>query len=145
MFNNPILAPRCRYWKWEVPSYLNDTSKAIATYSLVASATSVKEGAVAYFTLNTTNVTAGTSVPYTLSGVSAADVFGGLLSGNAIVNASGVATISLTLLDDLLAEGDETLKVTAGGATASILVIDLVGIRSPESPGGGDPPGGGVG
>jgi len=23
MFNNPILAPRCRYWKWGVPSYLN--------------------------------------------------------------------------------------------------------------------------
>ena len=120
---------------------VNDTSLAIATYSLVASATSVNEGAAANFTLSTTNVAAGTTIGYTLSGVSTADVFGGSLSGSAIVNASGVATISVSLLNDLLTEGAETLTVTAGGATASILVIDLVGIREPPGPGD---PGGGV-
>jgi len=118
------------------------------TYSLVASAKSVNEGAVANFTLNTTNVTSGTSVPYTLSGVSAADVSGGLLSGNATVNASGIATISVTLLNDLLTEGPETLKLTAGGSTASIVVNDtsitLVAVVV-ESPGGGGDGGGGVG
>ena len=126
---------------------VNDTSKAIATYRLVASATSVNEGAVANFTLNTTNVAAGTTVGYTLSGVSTADVFGSLLSGSATVNASGIATISVTLLNDLLTEGAETLTVTAGGATASILVNDtsitFVGII--DGGGGGGGGGGGDG
>ena len=120
---------------------VNDTSKAIATYRLVASATSVNEGAVANFTLNTTNVAAGTTVGYTLSGVSNADVFGSLLSGSATVNTSGIATIAVTLLNDLLTEGAETLTVTAGGATASILVNDtsitFVGIIDGGGGGGG--------
>ena len=117
------------------------------TYSLVASATSVNEGAAANFTLITTNVAAGTTIGYILSGISAADVFGGSLSGSATVNSSGIATISVILLNDLLTEGAETLTVTAGGATATILVNDtsvkLVGIA--ESPGDGGGGGGGVG
>jgi hypothetical protein len=120
---------------------VNDTSKAIATYSLVAGAKSVNEGSVANFTLNTTNVAAGTTVGYTLSGLSTADVFGSLLGGSATVNASGIATISVTLLNDLLTEGAETLTVTAGGATASILVNDtsitFVGIIDGGGGGGG--------
>jgi hypothetical protein len=119
------------------------------TYTLSASATTVKEGAVATFTLKTTNVAAGTAIGYTISGISAADVFGAALSGNAVVSASGVATISVSLLNDLLTEGAETLKVTAGGATASIVVSDtsvkLVGTVVDSSlggdPGGTDPGG----
>jgi hypothetical protein len=83
----------------------------------------VNEGTVATFTLRTTNVEPGTPVGYSLSGISAADVFGGSLSGNAIVT-SGVATISVALLNDLLTENAETLTVTAGGATASMVVND---------------------
>ena len=92
-------------------------------YSLLALSSSVNEGSTATFTL-TTNVASGTSVSYILSGISAADVFGGSLSGNAVVNSSGVATISVTLLNDSLTEGAETLTVTAGGATASTVVND---------------------
>ena len=100
------------------------TPNVSPTFTMFASATSVNEGGVATFTLRTTNVAAGSSIPYTLSGISAADVFGGSLSGNAVVNSSGVATISVALLNDLLTEGAETLKVTAGSATASIVVND---------------------
>ena len=118
------------------------------TYSLVASATSVNEGAVANFTLNTTDVAAGTAIGYTLSGISAADVFGGSLSGNAVVNSSGVAIISVILLNDLLTEGYETLTVTAVGATASTVINDtsitLVGVDGGGG-GGGDGGGGGGG
>ena len=75
----------------------------------------------------------------------AADVFGGALSGNAVVDSSGLATISVALLNDLLTEGAETLMVTVGGAKASIVVNDtsikLVGVGSE----GGDPGGGGGG
>ena len=79
----------------------------------------------------------------------AADVFGGALSGNAVVDSSGLAAISVALLNDLLTEGAETLMVTVGGAKASIVVNDtsikLVGTI--ESNTGGDTGGdsGGVG
>ena len=95
------------------------------SYSLAASTGSVNEGSIATFTLTATNVASGTAVAYTLSGISAADVSGGSLSGNAVVNSSGVATISVTLLNDSLTEGSETLIVTAGGATASTVVNDI--------------------
>ena len=105
---------------------VKDTSKAAATpsYALTASNSSINEGSIATFTLTTTNVASGTSVPYTLSGISASDVSGGSLSGNAVVNSSGTATISVTLLNDQFTEGSETLTVSAGGASASTVVND---------------------
>jgi len=83
------------------------------TYSLSAGASSYNEGSTATFILTTTNVAPDTSIPYTLSGVSAADVSGGSRSGYAVVNSSGVATISVTLLNDNLTDGSEALTVTA--------------------------------
>ena len=74
-----------------------------ATYALSAGLSSCNEGSTATFTF-TTNVTSGTFVPYTLSGISAANVSGGSLSDKAVDNPSRVATISITLLNDLLAE-----------------------------------------
>jgi len=100
------------------------TTSPAPTYSIASNQPSVNEGSSATFTLTTTNVATGTSVPYTLSGISAADISGGSLSGNAVVNSSGAATISVTLLNDSLTEGAETLTVTAGGATASTVVND---------------------
>jgi len=122
------------------------------TYNLYAGATSVNEGSVAYFTLNVTNVAAGTQIPYTLSGaINSADIVGGALSGTATVIAilSGYsATIPVSLKNDLLTEGPETLTVTAMGATASIRVNDtsvtLVGVGGnfDSGNGGGDSGGG---
>jgi hypothetical protein len=99
-------------------------TEATPTYSLSAGSSSYNEGSTAIFTLTTTNVASGTAVPYTLSGISAADVSGGSLSGNAVVNSSGIATISVTLLNDSLTEGTETLTVSAGNASASTLIFD---------------------
>ena len=90
----------------------------------------MNEGSTAVFTLRATDLTSyniftpSASVPYTLSGISASDVVGGALSGTALVNSSGQATISVGLVNDFLTEGNETLTVKAGGATASISVID---------------------
>ena len=97
-----------------------------ATYALAAGATSADEGTTATFTLSTTNVAAGTKVPYTLTGVQAADVVGGLLTGEATVDAAGKATISVALAADTLTEGAETLTVTLDGkaVTASTTVND---------------------
>ena len=102
---------------------VTDVSEA-ATYAVSAGATSVNEGSSATFTLTTTNVASGTVVPYTLSGVTAADIVGGAMSGNATVSANGQATITVAIAADGLTEGSETLTVTAGGVSASTTVID---------------------
>jgi hypothetical protein len=130
-----------------ISSGIRYTPYVSPTYSLSASATAVNEGTLVTFTLRTTNVAEGTPIGYTLSGISAADVFGGSISGNAVVT-SGLAFISVALLNDLLTEGAETLQVTAGGASASTVVNDtsitLVGTVTGPSIGGGGI-GGGIG
>ena len=94
------------------------------TYSITSGSNNVNEGSTATFTLTTTNVAASTSVPYTLSGVSAADITGVLLSGTATLNSSGTATISVSIAADFLTEGAEILTITSGDASASTTVND---------------------
>lgn len=95
-----------------------------ATYALTAGAASADEGTTATFELATTGLAAGTAVAYTLSGIDAADLASGALTGTAIVDASGKATISVALAADAVTEGPETLTVTAGGVSASTIVND---------------------
>ena len=107
---------------YQISAFSNLTSNI--TYSLASVSSSINEGSTATFTLTTTNVATGTSVPYTISGVSAADVSGSVLSGTAFVNSSGLATISIFLLNDSLTEGSENLVVSAGGSSTSVLIND---------------------
>jgi hypothetical protein len=105
---------------------VNDTSKG-ATYSITSGADSYDEGQSALFSLATTNLVAGTSVPYTLSGVSASDVVSKSLTGTATVSTSGTTIISLPLAADALTEGEETLTITlddSSSTTASLIIND---------------------
>jgi serralysin len=99
-------------------------SADLSPYALTALSSSVNEGSTAAFILTATNVAAGTQVAYTLSGISAADIQGGALTGTAIVGSNGQATISVALLADTLTEGAETLTVTAAGKTALTTIND---------------------
>lgn len=98
------------------------------TYELTAGVAAANEGANVTFTLQTTHVAAGTTIAYTLSGtgISAADIAGGLLTGNLVVNSSGVATAIVTLANDLSTEGAETLRMTLAGNldTAEVAIND---------------------
>ena len=94
------------------------------TYSLTAFNTSVDEGATAVFSLATTQVAAGTSLAYSISGVTATDLTSGLLSGSVVVASDGKATINMGIKADNLTEGSETLTVTLSGASASIIIKD---------------------
>jgi hypothetical protein len=69
---------------------------------------------------------------------------GGALSGNSVVDSSGVATILVSLVNDSLTEGAEMLQVTAGAASASTVVNDtsIKLIGTVESNTGGDTGGG---
>ena len=120
------------------------TTGTTPTYNLTGPSTSVNEGSVASFILSTTNVAAGTSIGYTISGVNAADITGGLLSGSVVLDSTGKATIAVSIIADVLTEGTETLIVAGQGFSASTMVLDtsitLVGV--PDGGGGGG--GGGV-
>ncbi len=102
---------------------VNDTSLD-ATYTLVADQATANEGTNATFSL-TSNAPAGSVVNYTLSGVVAADVTGGLLTGQVTLGAGGTATITVPLALDMLTEATpETVTVTVADKTASTIVVD---------------------
>jgi len=108
---------------------VNDTSTGGAvstapTYAIAADAASVDEGGIATFTLTTTNVAAGTAVEYKLGGITAADVTGGAMSGFAIVDDAGIATIEVPVARDQLTEGAEKIFAVVNGKAATITVND---------------------
>jgi len=100
-----------------------DTSKAPASYTLVPNKAQFSEGENAVFTLTVTNVLQGTKLPYTITGVSAEDVVGGL-SGTTTVGPYGSALITVPLVADYFTEGSETITVTVKNTSASATVLD---------------------
>jgi hypothetical protein len=117
------------------------------TYSLSSSQTFINEGASALFTLTTTNVVAGTSIPYLISGITANDLLIGELSGTLIVGSNGTGTISIPIAADNLTEGPETLYMKIESYSSSTIINDtsvsLVGVYDGGGGGGGDGGGGG--
>ena len=94
------------------------------TYSITAGNYSVNEGSIATFTLSTNNTQTNATIPYTITGLSASDVVGGALSGLITFNSSGTSTINISISNDLLTEGSETLTFSAGGQSASVIIND---------------------
>lgn len=104
---------------------VNDTSLTPVqppTYVLTTSLASQSEGASLTYTLTTTNLVAGTLVPFTLSGsgITTADIVGGSLSGNFTLNGAGVGTVNVELAADLTTEGAETLRLALVNAAATV-------------------------
>jgi len=101
------------------------------TYALSASPTSLNEGGNFTITLNTTDVSNNTTVPYTITGVSSADINGASLTGNfTVVNST--ASVTFTTTGDYLTEGDETFVLTLNtiGTTVSVLIVDYYKTRT---------------
>jgi hypothetical protein len=98
---------------------------ATKTYWLT-STSSVTEGSSVTIKMNTTNVSQGTVIPYTISGISSSDISPTNLSGNFTIGSGGTATVTYKLNADNVAEGTETMKITSNTATLSIAVNDNV-------------------
>lgn len=107
------------------------------TYTLGADKTYVNEGDTVTFTLVTTGIPNGTSIPYTITGVQSSDVIGGALTGNFVVQTyteyyplyqsiGGIygewilgyetyeytaASVTVTLAADFTTEGTETMRL----------------------------------
>ena len=105
---------------------INDTSQtpATPTYALTPSATSVNEGQSVTVTLTTSNVAAGTTLPYTITGVTSPDINNASLTGNFVTGTTDVITINITA--DQQTEGTETLQFSLnnGQANTSISIND---------------------
>ena len=102
---------------------INDTSLN-PLYALSRSAASTDEGTTVTYTLSTARIQEGTEVPYKITGLSAEDLSSGLLEGAFVVDGAGFATLSLTLANDRLTEGTETMTLSAGNRTSAISVLD---------------------
>lgn len=104
---------------------INDTSLT-PTYSLSASASQINEGQSVTFTLITTNVATGTTIAWSLSGISSADIGGGSTTGNFTIASNGRATVTFTLANDVTTEGNETMTLTCSSISrsADVIIID---------------------
>lgn len=111
-------------------SFLNDTTGDVigtkqilvrsntlanATYTLDVSATSVNEGGSVTFTVDTSDVPVNTNIPYTITGISVADISLTSLTGNFKVTPDGTAKLVINIIEDQLTEPVETLTLTLDG------------------------------
>jgi hypothetical protein len=105
---------------------ISDTSQG-AVYSLSPSATSINEGGTVTFTLNTENVASGSSFAYTITGIDAADLSSGSLTGTLTVTgtyASSTGSVDITLSNDGASEGEETITFSVAGLSTNVTVND---------------------
>ena len=110
-----------------------DIGGVIFTYQLVSSVgNTCNEGDVATITLTTQNLPAGTNVPYTVSGITNADIVAATsspLTGNFVVGSQ--MEKAFTFANDQVTEGTEDFKITVttqtpflGNDNLSIAVAD---------------------
>ena len=115
---------------------IEDTSKsavAAPTYALSAVEPAVSEGGEAEFLLETTGVTPGTKLKYTVTGVSNADLANKKLNGTVEVGGDGTATITIPTATDALTEGTETLTLSINGQRASVALLDDNSVKVSET------------
>lgn len=96
------------------------------TYGLSSSPTSsVNEGSSVTFTVTVTSgsVANGTQLPYTVTGITSADLSSGSLTGTVTMN-SNTGSASFTLRADSATEGAETMTFACQGLTRSVTVND---------------------
>ena len=124
-----------------------DDGAATPTFSVAASPTTINEGAGTTFTLTTSGVANGVTLGYTITGISAADLASGSLTGSfSISNNSASTTISL--LADATTEGQETATLTlastdsTGASTGSDTAAVIINDTSTAGGGGGGGGGG---
>ena len=119
--------------------YTDSTNGWIATdsfalekvYTLTGSAANVNEGVALTVSLATVNVSNGTQVPYTITGVTSADLGGVSLTGNFTINSSA-ATATFTPAEDAATEGSETMVLTLDGTSVALsTTINDTSVSSP--------------
>ena len=97
---------------------ITDTSKSLVSYTLGSVVTELNEGDTFSISLDTTSVEVGSTIPYTVTGITQDDLSSGSLTGSFTIVAdpaqegAGIASTSFTLAADELTEGTETFILT---------------------------------
>ena len=123
--SGPISASQIRdEFDGQNPFVFSEYYKAAAstspTYLLIANPSVASETDTITITLTTTNVAAGTVIPYTITGISSADITQSL-TGNFVVGTTN--SITITPVADETTEGSETLILTLDNGATSISVV----------------------
>lgn len=92
----------------------------LPNYTLTSTSTDADEGSTITFTLATEGVDVGTTVPYTIAGVTSADIGGASLTGNFVTGTTD--SISVTLTEDNETDPGESIWLTLQNGQASQLV-----------------------
>lgn len=105
---------------------VGNTPGSSATYVLTPSLSAANEGSPFTVTLSTFNVPSGTTVPFTISGVSADDLVSGSLTGNFVLDGNGVGIKTFAVVADEATEGVETFELALDNnlARTSVLIND---------------------
>lgn len=98
--------------------------KPVPNYTISSNKTSVNEGESITFTIVGINTIAGVNIPYTITGISAADLLTGSLTGNFVLDSNLQNSITVSLKNDTLTEGSETMRLTVTGSFVNVLVND---------------------
>jgi len=108
---------------------IGDTSLSpiVPSYTLGSTQTTVNEGNAFTITLATSNVANGTVLPYTITGVTSADLAGASLTGNFVVGTTDSLTFTATA--DATTEGDEgfVISLDNGESTFNLAIVDTSG------------------
>ena len=104
------------------------------TGTLTSSAASVNEGSSVTFNLPTFGWADGTTFPYTITGISGADISQGL-TGNMTVS-SDVASVTINVVADVTTEGSETITFSADGQSVNVTINDTSTGPTPRATGG---------
>lgn len=89
----------------------------VSTFAITPSALSIPEGQTEIFTISTTGIAAGTKLAYTITGTGTAA--GSTTSGEVVLDASGKATVSITVPVDPAVGNTGTLKMTLANGLAT--------------------------
>lgn len=104
---------------------IQSTSVTPEVTNVSASTSSITEGEEnVTFTVATEGYAPGSTVNYSITGVSESDISLSSLIGTAVVGSNGNATVSLSAIDDGLVEETETLRFSAGDQTAIATITD---------------------
>lgn len=95
------------------------------TYTLTASKNSVDEGEQVTFNLTTTGIAQGTAVAWNITGIQAADITPNALTGQFVVGADGKASKTITIVNDEVTEGTETLKFALTYITGKFVNVTI--------------------
>lgn len=99
------------------------TTAGLPTYTLTANTTSVTEGSSVLYTISTTNVANNTTLYYTLnnSSTAVATDFTTAVNGSVVIN-SGTGTFTLTANNDADASESFQMDIRTGNSTGTIVV-----------------------